>query len=135
MIQMELFQLLITETRDEQVIMLREVNGSRSFPIVIGNYEAITLNRKLNNVKTPRPLTHDLIENVLKGLNAALTKVVISQIKNNTFYAKLVLQQNGREIEIDSRPSDAIILATLLKSPIYVNEDVLEKLSGKTWEE
>lgn len=132
---MELFQLLITETRDEQVIMLREVNGSRSFPIVIGNYEAITLNRKLNNVKTPRPLTHDLIENVLKGLNAALTKVVVSQIKNNTFYAKLVLQQNGREIEIDSRPSDAIILATLLKSPIYVNEDVLEKLSGKTWEE
>lgn len=120
---------MIAETREEQVIVLREVDGERTFPIVIGSYEAITLNRKLNDNKTPRPLTHDLIENILKGLNSALVEVDITDLKNNTFYAKLILKQNGHNVEIDARPSDAIILATQFKSPIYVNEGVLEKLS------
>lgn len=134
MIQMELFQLMIAETREEQVIVLREVGGSRTFPIVIGSYEAITLNRKLNSNKTPRPLTHDLIENILHGLNATLVKVEITNLKNNTFYAKLILQQNGTKIEIDARPSDAIIMATQLKASIYVNEEILVKLSENTKE-
>ena len=128
MIQMELFQVMIAETRDEQVIILREIDGGRTFPIVIGSYEAITLNRKLHNDKTPRPLTHDLIENILNGLNITLIRVEITNLKNNTFYAKLLLQQDDQKVEIDTRPSDAIILATQLKSPIYVNEEVLEKL-------
>jgi bifunctional DNase/RNase len=134
MIQMELSQILISETREEQVIMLRELNGSRTFPIVIGSYEAITLNRKLNNSKSPRPLTHDLIDNIIKGLNAKLTSVLITQLKNNTFYAKLILEQNSHNVEIDARPSDAIILATQSKAPILVSEEVFTNLNKKTSE-
>jgi len=126
---------MIAETREEQVIVLREIDGTRTFPIVIGSYEAITLNRKLNNNKAPRPLTHDLIENILHGLNSTLVHVEITNLKNNTFYAKLLLQRDGKNIEIDARPSDAIILATQSKSPIYVSEEVLEKLSKNTKEE
>lgn len=121
--------MMIAENSEEQVVVLREVNGTRTFPIVIGSYEAVTLNRKLNNVKTPRPLPHDLIENILKGTSCNLTKIIITQLKNNTFYAKLVLQQNGKELAIDTRPSDALILATQAKAPIYVNEEVIDKLT------
>lgn len=129
MIQMELSRIVINESGDEQVIVLQETNGTRTFPIVIGTYEAIALDRKIKNVKTPRPLTHDLIENILKELDINLLKVVVTQLKNNTFYAKLILKQNGREKEIDARPSDAIVIATQLKSPIFVEEEVLNKLS------
>jgi len=134
MIQMELAQILITETREEQVIMLRELNGQRSFPIVIGSYEAITLNRKLSDAKAPRPLTHDLIDNIIKGLNAKLTSILITQLKSNTFYAKLVLEQNSHKVEIDARPSDAIILAIQSKVPIFVSEEVFAGLNNKTSE-
>lgn len=130
MIKMELARIVIAETSEEQVIVLQEVDGKRSFPIVIGSYEAIALDRNIKNIKTPRPLSHDLIENILKGLNISLNRIVVTQLKNNTFYARLVLKNNGREFEIDSRPSDAIILASKLKAPIYVNEQVLEKLTG-----
>ncbi len=119
---------MISETSEEQIIVLKEVNGSRTFPIVIGLYEAATLDRKIKNVRTPRPLTHDLLENVITGLNKALARIVVHELKNNTFYAKLVLQSDGKEIEIDARPSDAIILAVQMKTPIYVEEKVLDEV-------
>lgn len=127
---MELSRIVISETSDEQIIVLQETGGSRTFPIVIGSYEAIALDRKIKNIKTPRPLTHDLIENVLKELNVGLVRVEVTSLKNNTFYAKLILKHNGKISEVDARPSDTIVLATQLKKPIYVSEEVLEKLSG-----
>lgn len=127
---MELFRIVITETREEQVIILKESGGTRSFPIVIGFYEAAAIDRKVKNIKHPRPLTHDLIENVIRGINASLSRIIVHQLKNNTFYAKLILQSNGKKIEIDSRPSDAIALAVQMNSPIYVEEKVLDQVIG-----
>lgn len=122
--------MVITETTEEQVIVLKDIKGEQRFPIVVGSYEALALDRKLRNIQLPRPLTHDLIENIMSGLNAKLLKVIVTDLKNNTFYAKLVINNNGKEIEIDSRPSDALVLATQFKAPIYVEEKVLQKISG-----
>lgn len=129
MIKMALSRIVISETSEEQIIILKEVGGSRSFPIVIGLYEAATLDRKIKNVKTPRPLTHDLVENIIKSFKTVLSRIVVYQLKNNTFYANLVLQSNGQETKVDARPSDAIILAVQMKAPIYVEEKVLNELT------
>ncbi|MDI6787815.1 MAG: bifunctional nuclease family protein [Planctomycetota bacterium] len=125
---MELSRLIIDENREEQLIILKEVNGNRVFPIIIGIYEAASLDRKIKNIKTVRPLTHDLIINVLKGLNSTISKIIISDLKKNTFYAKVFVSANGKEIEIDSRPSDAIVLAIHLKAPIFVESKLLDEI-------
>ena len=117
---------MITETSDHQIIVLKEKEGQRSFPIVIGLNEAWAIDRAVKGVTTPRPLTHDLITNVIEGLNAGVLKVVINDLRNNTFYAKIVLQENGSTVEIDSRPSDAIALAMQRNTPIFVAKKVLE---------
>ena len=143
MIKMELAKIIISETNEEQIIVLKETNGSRSFPIVIGIYEAAAIDRKIKNIKTPRPLTHDLIGNILSGLKCRLQRVVVSDIKNHTFYAKLLVKLNGDpskegrpaspaggSVEIDSRPSDAIVLAIQMNVPIYVAEKVLDDVVG-----
>ena len=117
---------MITETSDHQIIVLKEKEGQRSFPIVIGLNEAWAIDRAVKGVTTPRPLTHDLITNVIEGLNAGVLKVVINDLRNNTFYAKIVLQKNGSTVEIDSRPSDAIALAMQRNTPIFVAKKVLE---------
>ncbi len=132
MVEMELSKIVINEASEEQVIILKEKKGGRAFPIVIGIYEAAALDRQIRNVKTARPLTHDLIVNILGGLNARVAKVVVNDLQNNTFYARIVLGVNGKEIEIDSRPSDAIVLAAHLKSPIFVEEQILDKLAKET---
>ncbi|MEW6027041.1 MAG: bifunctional nuclease family protein [Planctomycetota bacterium] len=128
MIQVELSRLIIDENREEQLIILKEVKGERVFPIVIGLYEAVAIDRKIKNAKTPRPLTHDLIINILKGINCTINKIIISDLKKNTFYAKIFINANGKEIEIDSRPSDAIVLAVHLKAPIYVENKILDEI-------
>lgn len=130
MIKMELSRIVISETSEEQIIILKESEGNRSFPIVIGLYEAATLDRKIKNVKMSRPLTHDLVENIIKSLSTALSRVVVHQLKNNTFYANLVLRSNGKEIKVDARPSDAIILAVQMNAPIYVEEKVINEITG-----
>jgi hypothetical protein len=123
---MELSKILITETSDYQVIWLREKGGQRSFPILIGIVEAAAIDRKVRDIRTPRPLTHDLLVNVLNGLDARLDRIVVSALRKNTFYAKLILQANGNAVEIDSRPSDAVALAVRLDAPIFVEDEVLE---------
>jgi len=128
MIQVELSRLIIDENREEQLIILKEVKGERVFPIVIGIYEAAAIDRKIKNSKTVRPLTHDLIISILKELNYTISKIIISDLKKNTFYAKMFLSANGKEIEIDSRPSDAIVLAVHLKTPIYVENKILDEI-------
>ncbi len=130
MVRMELARVIINEQSQSQVIFLREVNGSRMFPIVIGIFEAAAIDQKLRNIENPRPLTHDLIRNILNGLEVGLERIVVTDLKNNTFLAKLVISQNGTEVEIDARPSDSIALAITMNSPIYVNERVLDKVKN-----
>lgn len=129
---MELSKIVINEASEEQVIILKEKGGARSFPIVIGIYEAAALDRQVRNVKTARPLTHDLIVNILRELSAQVHKIVVNNLQNNTFYARIILSNNGKELEIDSRPSDAIVLATHLSVPIFVDEMILDKLSKES---
>lgn len=126
---MELARIIISETNEEQIIVLKEIDGPRSFPIVIGIWEAVAIDRNIKQKKTPRPMTHDLLENVIHGLNASLDCIVVSDLKNSTFFAKLVLRRNGEKFEVDSRPSDAIALAVQMRAPIYVEERVLEGLT------
>ncbi|TVL98282.1 MAG: hypothetical protein CV087_21420 [Candidatus Brocadia sp. WS118] len=128
MVPMELTKIIITETSDHQIIVLKEREGQRSFPIVIGLHEAWAIDRAVKGVTTPRPLTHDLIGNIIEGLNAGIIKIVINDLRNNTFYAKIVLQRNGSMVEIDSRPSDAIAVAMQKNTPIFVATKVLEEV-------
>lgn len=129
MLHMELARIIISETTDEQFIILKEVGGERAFPIVIGIYEAAAIDRYIKNQTTQRPLTHDLLASVLSHLDGNLERIIIDDLRQRTFFAKLVVKQNDREILIDSRPSDAIAIASMLKTPIYVEERVLQTLS------
>lgn len=129
MVLMELSRIMISETSDHQIIVLKEKDGDRSFPIVIGLHEAWAIDRALKEIPTPRPLTHDLLINVITQLSDGLEKIEISDLKNNTFYAKIIIKQNGSILEVDSRPSDAIALAMQRKTPIYVAEKVLEEVA------
>jgi bifunctional DNase/RNase len=128
---MELRRIIISEMHDQQVIMLREVDGDRSFPIVIGIFEATSIDRRVKNIPAPRPLTHDLVANVVDQLGGEFQDVIISELREHTYYAKLRIRKDGELIEVDSRPSDAIALAVTARVPIYVNEDVLNELSNE----
>lgn len=127
---MELARVIISETTDQQVIVLREKNGNRSFPIIIGIFEAVAIDRKLKGTELPRPLTHDLLDNVIKKMGGTLTKIVVNDLKDNTFYARLHITRGNEEIEVDSRPSDAVALAVRAGCPIYVEDSVLEKVAN-----
>ena len=126
-VQMELRRIIISEIHDQQVIVLREVDGDRSFPIVIGIFEATSIDRRVKNMPSPRPLTHDLLAQIIEELGGEVQDVIISDLKEHTYFAKLRIRHQGELIEIDSRPSDAIALAVTAKVPIYVNEDVLDE--------
>jgi bifunctional DNase/RNase len=126
-IRMDLVKILIQERSDHQVIVLKERDGERMFPILIGPYEAMAIDRRVKNVVAPRPLTHDLLNNTISGLGGVLARIVINDLQDNTFYAKLIVQTSNGDVEIDSRPSDAIALASLENTPIFVEEAVLEE--------
>ncbi len=127
-VPMELSRIIISEINEQQVIYLREIEGDRTFPIMIGIFEATSIDRRVKNQQTPRPLTHDLLVGVVEGLGAELDSVVITDLRDGTYYARLRVRQDGEIIEIDSRPSDAIAVAVTCEPPlpIYVAEDVLE---------
>ena len=122
---MELRRIIISEIDEHQVIVLREVDGERSFPIVIGLFEATSIHRLVRNLPTPRPLTHDLITAVVDQLGGEVQDIVISELREHTYFAKLRIRHEGELTEVDCRPSDAIAVAVTAKVPIYVNEDVL----------
>jgi bifunctional DNase/RNase len=124
-VPVELSRVAISENSHTHMIWLKEMNGNRSFPILIGVFEALAIERHLRGESFPRPLTHDLLAGVIKGLKASLKRVVVTDIRNSTFFAKLVIQQNSSCYEVDSRPSDAIALATQMKAPIFVEDEVL----------
>lgn len=122
---MELRRIIISEIDEHQVIVLREVDGERSFPIVIGLFEATSIDRRVRNLPTPRPLTHDLITAVVDQLGGEVQDIVISDLREHTYFAKLRIRHEGELTEVDCRPSDAIAVAVTAKVPIYVSEDVL----------
>ena len=124
-VRMELSRIFIREMMDMQIIELSEVDGDRTFPIVIGLPEAFAIERRLKGIEIPRPQTHDLLASVIGHLGGRLKEIVISDLLDGTFYAKLIIEQDGQEIEVDSRPSDAIALGVAEDVPIYVAEDVL----------
>jgi bifunctional DNase/RNase len=127
---MELKRIIISEVHDQQVIMLKEVEGDRSFPIVIGIFEATSIDRRVKNMPSPRPLTHDLVANVIDQLGGDLQDIFISDLREHTYFAKLRIRKEGELVEVDCRPSDAIALAVTAKVPIFVAEDVLGEASG-----
>jgi bifunctional DNase/RNase len=128
-VQMQLSRIIISEINDQQVIFLREVDGTRQFPIVIGLCEATSIDRRVKRMETPRPLTHDLIVHVVEQLGAELDSVVINELKDHIYFARLRVRQDGEMLEIDSRPSDAIAVAVSCDPhlPIYVAEEVLNE--------
>jgi bifunctional DNase/RNase len=128
-IEVELSRIIINETSDQQIIVLKERHGQRGFPIVIGIVEIFAIDRRLKGIKAPRPMTHDLLDSVIENLGARVEKIVINDLRNHTFYARIHLSLNGRTVEIDSRPSDAIALGAASNIPIYVAEHVFEKTS------
>lgn len=126
-VHMELSRIFIREMVDMQIIELSEVGGDRTFPIVIGLPEAFAIDRRLKGVEIPRPQTHDLLASVIERLNGTLREIIINDLRDGTFYAKLIVEQDGEVIEVDSRPSDAIALGVAEQVPIYVAEHVLEQ--------
>jgi len=127
-VQMQLARIIISEINEHQVIYLKEVDGERQFPILIGIFEATSIDRRVKDIPRPRPLTHDLLVNSVEALGAELDSVVISELREHTYFASLRLKHEGEIIEIDARPSDAIAVAVTCNPPlpIYVAEEVLE---------
>ncbi len=126
-VEAELSKIIINEASDQQIIVLKERYGQRSFPIVIGIVEVFAIDRRLKGIKPPRPMTHELLENIIDGVGAKIEKIVITDLRNHTFYASIHLRLNGGSFEIDSRPSDAMALGAGTKAPIYVEESVFDK--------
>lgn len=133
-VEMQLARIIISELTDNQVIYLKEVDGERQFPIMIGIFEATNIDRRVkHDYVPPRPLTHDLIVNVADALDATIEKVVISELSEHTYFAQLhLMKSDGEVIEVDARPSDAIAVAVTFNPPIpiYVSEEVLADATG-----
>ena len=127
-VRMDLARIVIQDTHDQQIIFLRERGGEREFPIVIGDSEACAIDRRLKGYKRPRPMTHDLMADLIERLHGELEKIVINDLKDHTFFAKLVIRAQGEVIEVDSRPSDAIALGVASETPIFVSEHVLREV-------
>jgi len=132
-VAMELSRIIISDINEHQLIYLKEIEGTRQFPILIGQFEARSIDARVRGETWARPLTHDLIVSIVDHLGAELQDVVISELKQHTYFAKLRVRQEGELVEIDARPSDAIAVAVTCRPPlpIYVNEDVLNDVLGE----
>lgn len=130
---MQLARIIISEISDNQVIYLQEIGGERQFPILIGIFEATSIDRRVKeDYNPPRPLTHDLIVSIAEQLGAEFDSVVINELREHTYFAKLRLKKDGEIVEVDARPSDAIAIAVTFSPhlPIFVSEEVLEEAAG-----
>ena len=125
---MELTRIIINETSDSHIIFLKEVDGDRMFPIVIGFFEASSIERRVKSVTTQRPLTHDLLANTIDLLGGDLQDIYINELREHTYFAKLRIRHDGEIVEVDSRPSDAIALAVTVDVPIFVADDILDEV-------
>ncbi len=127
-VEVELSKIIINEAVDQQIIVLKELEGDRSFPIVIGMMEILAIDRRLKNIQLPRPMTHDLLADVIDQMGGDVEKVVICDLSNGTFYARLHIDTDGEIVEVDSRPSDAIALGVGIGASIFVDEQVFENM-------
>ena len=131
LVRMELTRIIISDINDQQVIYLREVEGDRTFPILIGIFEAHSIDRRVRGELPPRPLTHDLLKNAIEELGAEVQDVVINNLMDHTYYAVIRIRSNGELIEVDSRPSSAIARSVSYDPdlPIYVDDEVLGEVA------
>jgi len=130
MVEMELTRILIADMRDRQIIVLKEKSGNRAFPIVIGIFEAMAIDRHVKEIPLARPLTHNLLLSVIQAMGGKLERIVINDLSDDIFYGRLHIRRDGAIIDVDSRPSDAIALAVQENVPIFVEEHVLDEASG-----
>jgi hypothetical protein len=129
MIEMELSKIVIDEKRDGQLIVLKEKNGDRILPIVIGLHEASSIKLKLSGFTPPRPMTHDLLYATIMSLNAVIESVVIDKLEENTFHAKIMIKSaSGQDRAVDARPSDSIALAVRAHVPIFVEDNIVQQM-------
>lgn len=125
-IEMKIRGLMMDPVTNMPIVILKDLAGTQVLPIWVGIYEANAIALEIEKVATPRPMTHDLLKNLLLGLETGVQKVVVSELKEDTFYAVIWLERGGELISIDSRPSDALALALRMDCPIYVDEEVLK---------
>ena len=132
-VEMRLAKIIISEISDNQVVFLKEVDGERQFPILIGIFEATSIDRRVKNIARPRPLTHDLLAGIVHSMGGELKSVLINELRDATYFAKLQIEQGDETLNIDARPSDAIAMAVAVDPPlpIYVEEDVIEAAMKK----
>ena len=126
-VEMKIRGLMVDPVTNMPIVVLKDLNGSSVLPIWVGVFEANAIALEIEKVATPRPMTHDLIKNVLTGLDTLVHKVVVTELKDDTFYAVIWLEREGRAISVDSRPSDALALALRMDCPIFVEEEVLKQ--------
>lgn len=128
MVEMELSKIVIDEKRHDQLIVLKEKDGNRILPIVIGLPEASAIKLKISGFNPPRPLTHDLLHSTIENLHANIDKIIIDKLQENTFHAKIVLKTaSGEDKVIDARPSDSIALAVRAHAPIFVEDEIIKQ--------
>jgi bifunctional DNase/RNase len=125
-VEMKIRGLMMDPVTNMPIVILKDVNGNTILPIWVGIYEANAIALEIEKVSTPRPMTHDLLKSILQGLSATVRKVVVSELREDTFYAVIWLEKDGQLISVDSRPSDALALALRVDCPIYVEDSVLK---------
>jgi len=129
MIEVKVDSIQVSLMSEHRVIILKDINVERYLPIWIGPYEAEAIALRLRNVEVARPLTHDLLNNVISKMGGEVSHIIVNDLRNDTFYARISVNVNGHKLEIDSRPSDAIALAVRANTPIFVEEDVMAQAS------
>ncbi len=129
-IEMTINGLMIDPITNMPIVILKDKEGERVLPIWVGVFEANAIALQIENISTPRPMTHDLIRNILSEIEADVQRIVVCELRENTFYAMIYLDREGETMAIDARPSDAIALALRTKSPIFVEDDVVESAKG-----
>ena len=135
MVEMTIESIRVSLMNYQRVVILKEKDSDRFLPIWIGPAEADAIAVRLQDVQVARPMTHDLLKNAIEQLGAAISHIIVNELSNDTFFAKIMIQVDGKDMEIDSRPSDAIALAVRVSAPIYADESVLEKAGVRLDEE
>ena len=127
LLEMKVRGITLDPVTNMPIIILRDLENSKSLPIWIGIFEANAIASEMENLSPPRPMTHDLIKNLIEGLKSKVKRIIVNDLRNNTFFAVIELEKNGANVSIDSRPSDAIALALRVKVPILVSDEVIKK--------
>lgn len=127
----DLLRVIISEIHEQQLVVLREVGGERSYSLMLGIFEATTIDRRIKGLPSPRPLTHDVWYDSIGRLGGVLKHVLVDELRDHTYFAKLVIEQAGRELRVDVRPSDAYTLALIGNVPIHVAEGVVDEVCGR----